>query len=294
MALSLQFFKPSQSSPTVVDNQGNYVSKEDYLRITGQQGLPDNQINWSYVQQGPPPGIPSNQSNVPLGGADTPEGFSTGVPELDELYNRMEKYITDLQAQGKKLNPNIEISPQTAQQFLNQATSEIEPFYAQKFRAIEENVRRNLSEQQRSYELQKEGQQAQFKQNLENIRERNAQAGTAFSGRRNLQEQQAQESQQRSLEGLGLSTGSQLGGTLRSAESQIGTGRTLGLGVPNVNVPTATTAGQGDFTSGRSLDFFAPQGVTGSLEYSQRADTRQLQDFLKDQEVKRRVLSFGG
>lgn len=55
MALQLQFYKPNPNSQTVVDSNGNPVSLADYKRITGQQNIPDNKINWSYIQSGSPP-----------------------------------------------------------------------------------------------------------------------------------------------------------------------------------------------------------------------------------------------
>ena len=51
------FYKPDPNSPNVYDAQGNLVSIDQYKQATGQTGVPDNQLNWSTVQnaQVPPP-----------------------------------------------------------------------------------------------------------------------------------------------------------------------------------------------------------------------------------------------
>jgi hypothetical protein len=51
------FYKPDPNSPNVYDAQGNLVSLQQYKQATGQTDVPDNQLNWSAVQntQVPPP-----------------------------------------------------------------------------------------------------------------------------------------------------------------------------------------------------------------------------------------------
>lgn len=63
---------------TVRDNQGNYISVDDYKRITGQSNTPNEQLNWSFVKpyawnspeaqqssQQPPAGTPANTPATP-------------------------------------------------------------------------------------------------------------------------------------------------------------------------------------------------------------------------------------
>jgi hypothetical protein len=88
--LQLTFYKPDPNSATVVDAQGNYVSKADYLRITGQTGVSDSQINWSYVKNGSPTGT-------------TPQG----VPK--------DQYVSGLVNSGGQMNSPATTPPQTPQ-----------------------------------------------------------------------------------------------------------------------------------------------------------------------------------
>ncbi len=56
-----QFYKPDPKNPAVYDANGNFVSKEQYLQMTGQSGAPDDKINWGFIQNvAVPPKIDSS------------------------------------------------------------------------------------------------------------------------------------------------------------------------------------------------------------------------------------------
>lgn len=304
--MQLQFYKPDPNDPTVYVNDGQSsrpISLQEYKALTGQNDVPDNQLDWSRVQNGsiPQSGTQDPNAKPPVTGGPTgiqnpgvlgDPNFSTGVPELDAMYQRLSKYLEDLISAGQKLNPNIELTPQEVQRFMDQATSEIEPFYKQQFDTIKEDVRRSLDSLQKNYDLAKQDREAQFKQTLAGARESAADRGVIFSGGRAKTEQDIAQAQTRDLESLGLSVSNQAGNLLRSGASQIGSRNLSGLGIPSLSTYNATTSGEGALTPGRSLDFYTPTDMTGSLEYQQRADQRQLADFLTQQEVQKRSLTF--
>lgn len=315
-----EFYQPDPSSPLVVDRNGNPVTKEQYLQMTSQTGLPDNQINWNYVKPGNPQ---TNQTQsgatptagslgtgslgtAPLGtgslgngttGTNTtpsttqPTGFqSTGNPQLDEVLQRMGTYLEDLKAQGKTLNPNIELDPQMVQKFLDQATQEIEPYYSQQFSVIKDQVQRSLGNLQKSYELQKQQSQDQFKQSLEQTREQAAGSGTVFSGGRAKAEQQLQTNQQRALDNASLGLSEQAGSLVRGAEQQIGS-RNLNLALPTFTGATANSL-TSSFNTGRNLDYFNPSNITGSLERERTTAIQGRKNELEQAERQNRSLNF--
>ena len=64
----------------------------------------------------------------------TPSFQSTGIPQMDELLAEMKKYLDKLNAAGQKINPDMTITPALAQQFLDQAETELNPQYAEQLK----------------------------------------------------------------------------------------------------------------------------------------------------------------
>lgn len=299
--LQMDFYQPDPSSPLVVDAQGNPVSKDDYLRFTGQTGLPDNQINWSFVQKTTPPALGQPGAAQAGGGAASVGGQiadaasqgitnfpSTGNPQLDEILKRMGTYLEDLKAQGKKLNPNVEIEPATIQKFLDQATQEIEPYYSQQIGVIKDDVKRSLDTLQKQFTLQRQQDEQQFKRSIESTQESAADRGTIFSGRRARDEQDLSQSQQRASESAAISAAQQAGNILRGTEQQIGS-RNLDFTAPTFTAPTVSASG---FQTGRTLDVFNPSNITGSLERERTTAIQSRKNELEQLERSRRALNF--
>lgn len=297
--------RPSPSNPNILEyydkttGQG-YPNEQALFQAiytrTGQQVTNYQQalglLNSSGNTPGTPPGTPPNTPpGTPPPG--TPPPLNTGNPQLDAIYAQLQAYLQQLQTQGRTVNPNIQLSPQDIQRFLDQATGEISPYYASQINAIKGDLTQNIQALQQQYEYQKKDQEAQFKAGLDSSRESAAGAGTVFSGARNLGEQNQAASAQRNLDSLGLSASNQIGSQLRSAESKIGSSNVRSLSIPNLEVPKASF-GSSSFGTGRSISSFTPGDYTGSIEYQQRGDIRSLSDLLGQQEVRRRSLSYSG
>ena len=122
------------------------------------------------------------------GGSGDGSYAPTGNPELDAILQEMQKYLDNLTASGQVVNPAIELSPEMIQQFLDQAESEISPYYAGQIRAIKGDLSANLQYLQQQYGLEKQAEEAKLKSNLGSYREQAAGAGLAFSGGRGQQE----------------------------------------------------------------------------------------------------------
>lgn len=219
---------------------------------------------------------------------------STGNPQLDALLSHLDDFVQQNIANGQKINPNIELTPDEVQKFIDKASGEVAPYYQNIIRSVKDDLTKNLQYMQKQYDLDKQQKEAQFKSDLGNQRESAAGAGLTFSGSRNLGEQTAAATQDRTLQSSALAAGKAAQDAISSTEQKIGSRNLSDLQIPGMTDYTASLEGNGGFNTGRSLDFSPLGGVTGSLEYAQAGDTRQLSDFYKQQEVQKRSLNFAG
>jgi hypothetical protein len=279
------------NSPTVYGrtSDGRWVAFETGDQFTGSGGqwnqisivpsAPTGAMNYSQWRAAPAPTSVSTTNSA------------TGDPNLDSLLGRLDQMIQDQATQGNRFNPNIELTPDVVRQFLDQATAEIGPYYGGQINAIRDQLNTSLSNLQQKYDLSKEGQLASFQQNLNQTRENLAAGGAAQSGFRGQQEQQLQQGMDRSLTGLGLDTAQAANNLVNSARNSIGTSNLPGL--PTLSGYSSSTSGQGSFSPNRTLDFGSfSSPLTGDLQYNQNRDISNLSNYLQQQEVNRRVLSF--
>lgn len=216
---------------------------------------------------------------------------STGVPQLDELLGTLQTYLDGIVAAGNKINPNIEISPETLKQFLAQAEQEINPYYKSTINAIRDDVQKNLGVLQKQYELDKKGTEAQLRDTLATTRESAAGAGTIFSGARGAGERDLGSLYNRKFEEQALGLESSIGGTLRDTERTIGS-RNISSLIPSFSSASASTEGKGSVIGGRTLSFQPTGGITGSLERENLTAIEQRRNELESAERSRRALNF--
>lgn len=225
--------------------------------------------------------------------ADAGNTTKTGIPELDAILTTMEKYMADLIASGKMLNPNIELDPTTVQKFLEQATNEIDPYYAGQIKTIKDELQNNLAGLQQKYELQKKDAEATFKKTLAGARESYAGAGTIFSGQRNRGEGELVSAQDRALQLGGMNTADAASSAITSAAKQIGDRNLADLNIPGFSSYSATNAGEGGFSSANNLSIFRPTSpITGSLEREKTTSILTRKAELEKAERSRRALNF--
>ncbi len=260
-----------QGLPTILDWAEQYGSKE-YSTLNGYK---------------------KNAPQMPEDGEYAEGEFpTTGDPNLDAILSEMQKRIDAAQAAGQMINPRIELTPAEVKKFLDQATDEIDPYYAEQVKMIRADLDRNLDELNQSYEQTKEQYQADFQKNLGSKRESLADTGLAFSGVRGQQEKSLVDDQNRELEATALTASSRAKKVIADTESRIGSRNLGSLLMPNLTEFQATNEGLGGFKSRRTLDFAADGNITGDVEYNKNRDIRSLSDYLQAQEVTRRTLNF--
>ena len=73
------------------------------------------------------------------------------TPQMKALYEQMQTYLADLQAKGKTINPNVDITPEMSQKFLDQAKQELGPYYSQLFKQAQEDITRDFKRETEDY-----------------------------------------------------------------------------------------------------------------------------------------------
>ena len=241
-----------------------------------------------YLNQSQPaqPGQPGQPGQQP----DTPPKYDTRNKEMNDMLDILNKRIDELSAAGKVVNPNIELTPMEVQKFLDQATTEIDPYYASLLGSIKDDLTKDLQLLQKEYDIQKKGAETGFKESLASTRESLAGRGLAFSGVRGQEEQSMADTQQRQLDlsALGMERG--LGGSYRNLESQIGTSNLPSI--PQFNASTVSTEGAGSFGTGRQLNFSPTGNIYGTIPAQRTTDIQRRKLELETTARQNRVLDL--
>ncbi|MCK9370367.1 hypothetical protein M0R04_10705 [Candidatus Dojkabacteria bacterium] len=214
-------------------------------------------------------------SSTPSGGINIPD---TGNPLLNETLKTLNDYLAELQSRGEVLNPEIEITPEKAAEFLAQAQSEINPYYASQLGLARENLLRNAGYTTDSI--------AQFESQLgkqyglaqRQIGESAADRGFAQSGIRKQEETQLAEDVQNRIDTNRRDLQFQLGSSARQFAQQFG--GTEGFQTPSLSIASAPrVTGQGTLEQSGQTPFVdlsdsVYDDIIGEQEYNRRGAVR--------------------
>jgi hypothetical protein len=245
-------------------NQQQQNQPTEYQTYFNQQralGKTPEEISQSWAaSHTTPQGTPiGTQDNAGTGTT----GYSTGNSQLDEILKSFNDLLQTQLGSGKLITEK-DITPQMIQDWANQASAELEPYYQQQFKAIQSEVNAGFQALQESYNLSIQEQEAKFRQNLGLQRETEASKGTAFSGGRRARANELVASTDRSLQGIENQYLGQ-GRTLGQAEKVIGS-NAFGT-APQINQYGASLGGAGGLQSRSLTSLYNPiTGITGSLE----------------------------
>lgn len=118
------------------------------------------------------------------------EGWNQLPADLQGTLLQMSSYITNQISQGNQINPDMDLSPSILQQFMTQASTEMDPYYQEQIKLysqdINESIKRLNEDYQKEVQRSEEPYREQFQQ--QDIAE--AEAGTAYSSGRQKREEQ--------------------------------------------------------------------------------------------------------
>lgn len=210
----------------------------------------------------------------------------TGNPSLDAALGPVTQQAI-LAAQSGQLPANLQVTPALIGKFLAYAHAYVDPQTQMLLSAESANINATLKNLQTQYENTQAGILQGFGTNLANEQNAAGNSGTAFSGQRNLNEQNMAASTNRDLSTNAANASLAAGNALRAGAEKVG--------APNTgmfNLPTLAGAGQvsnqggarGSYTpSGNSLDFgYNPNlYTTGTIPSQQASELNKTnQDYL--------------
>ena len=221
-----------------------------------------------------------------------PAEYDTGNEMMDKILAGVQKMLDDNNAAGEVVNPNIELSPEVIQGFMDKAIASLSPYYVSYIESIQDDLTADIKQLQESYNLNKEQRVADFQASLSGQRETEATRGTIFSGGRMKRAQALQGEHGRSLQALEsgtLGTARKLGQT---AERDIGTAE-MGGNIPTVQTGSLSLLGEGQYVpiSDRSL-YDLQGGQYGSLTRERRTAENLLATDFETAHREGRSLNF--
>jgi len=211
----------------------------------------------------PPKVDPTN----PFTGEGLPENFD----KWDDTYQV--GYLAGVNAQtkaieaGKVVNPNIELSPAVLKKFKDQAITELDPYYKEKFSLLDNEFNTSIGRLMEDYNKQMGRVDTGFKEKLGAQAGTEAEQGTAFSSGRQAREARTVELANQTLEDetVGVQRSAQDAAT--SYEKLAGTDRLKSLNIPGLRSFTATNTG---VTPGASRTLYNPLGNIAMGDYNKQ------------------------
>ena len=97
---------------------------------------------------------------VPIDG----DAFDTGNDTLNQMLQTFQDTLDTILDQGQIINPKIDITPDILQGFLDQAETELGPYYKSQFAAIKDDLSTDLTYLSEQYGQAMKSQESQFKQ----------------------------------------------------------------------------------------------------------------------------------
>lgn len=222
------------------------------------------------------------------------EDVVSTVPELKQILDVLSLQIDSKIQQGEKVNPDLTITPEVAQKFLDQATSELEPYYQELIRQHKQDLSISFQQLQEDYTKQIERVQPEFQKTLEAQDSAEAESGTAFSSGRVSREKDIITKQQQQLDDFLTVNQRDVQSKALTSERAIGSRNFADLGIPSLQTYAAgrgIIAPKGEIKPTGSRSLYTPQtGLYGTLPAEQKTATSKRQSELTQNEINKRIL----
>jgi len=264
--------------------RGEYESMDDYLKAKRAWEISSNGSSSVVLpgDTGDTGGNGGDTGDTGGGGTGNTGTSATGNTQLDGLLKGLQDWFEKIQAQGNITNPNIEITPEIVQSFVDLAKKDIDPYYVSYMDVIGKEVSSNLKTLQKQYDLSKQDRLSKFQSDLATQRENEATGGTIFSGGRMQRANALKSANERSLSSLentALSNASDLGAT---AEKDIGSTNLSSLSIPKIQTGSLNLMGEGQYVpiEDRSL-YNLMGGVSGAKPKEWATASQNYKDYLE-------------
>ena len=249
-----------QSSPA--PQQTNNQSEVDKLKSKALEL--QNQLDTAKAA-----GYSGNQTIQNFSDGTIKPNESTGNAAFDAVIKQMNQMFEQALASGQKLNPQLDLSkPEVMKQFIDQAETELDPYYKTLFSAAKKDVYSYMDNAQKQYELLAKQEAEKFRRSLGDSRESAAGRGMSQSSNQMFAEQNLMSDTNASLESAYNTQAYNLGGKIRDYTYAYGTDQ--GLTTPVKQYGVTNTPSGSQYT--RQLNTLTPESaITGSEEFKARA-----------------------
>ncbi len=227
------FYKPDPNSHQVYDTQGNAITLAQYKQMTGQNEIPDNQINWGFIQNTAVPPKVDTASIWSLPGMDS---LRTTLTPADQAFAEALYKTTQSQIAAGGVGSVDAGSMQKALQ-IAATDPAIKSTYGDAAALNQQQLGFNLQQINNNWNTGQAAQQATLYQQKQALDQQIASAGQAYSGFA----QKARQNLAASQNDIIQSTRSQLQQQIQSLGSQ--QERLYGSGFPGMGGSSAITAG---------------------------------------------------
>lgn len=262
----------------------NYANSSGWEPVYGAQGGGNSERWYIKNQVGDLIEVPKGTPGAFQQGGSSGEGgipdfnlTPTGNPEMDAMLKTLQTYLNELKARGQVLNPNIDITPEKAAEFLAKAESEINPYYQGQLKMAREQLLSSAGYAKDQLEQYERQLASQYNLQHKQLGEQAADQGFAQSGIRKQGETQLATEVQDRLTLNRQQLQNQLGNVARSFAQNWGTSELPGLNISR----TPQVTGMGSFQTDSSTQPFyslSPEvynGLIGTEEFNRRGAVQQ-------------------
>ncbi len=217
------------------------------------------------------------------------ENFSKMSPDLQMAYIQMMQSLGRTIEAGKVLNPNIEITPEKIQEFTNQATTELDPYYQEIINNNKLDLETSISRLKTDFETGVRNAEEPFKRNMAATSEAEAQAGLTYGSERGKRETSNIGEQQRLIDENALKVSRTAEDNYRQAERVLGSDVLSGISIPTLSNYSVNKQG---FAESGLRNLYTPQGgLTGSLQKQRTVDISKRAGELEENYRTNRILN---
>ena len=204
----------------------------------------------------------------------------TGHPELNQLLTIFQNELNANYAKGMVLNPNINITTDIAQKFMDQAMTEQSPYYKGLYDSYKNDITSSLgtlkTQSQNAVDQTGQG----FNTDLRQSQNQAGETGMALSGQRVINERNLANTASRDISNTTSSYNNQANSAYNQALRTIGSTNLTGVAPTQINTPDLSSFNAGNTAASatnpnnlnRTLSpaFNLSTNVTGSLEDQQK------------------------
>lgn len=251
------FYKPDPNNPQVYDSTGKAIDLQAYKQATGQLDVPDNKLNWQFVQNAPVPPQIDSSSIWSLPGM---AALKTQLSPADQAFSEALYKVTQGQIDAGGVGTIDSGSYNKALQIASEDPA-IKATYGDAAKIAAQDLAFSIGQITNNQATAQPALQVQLQQQQKALQDQIASTGQAYSGFRKQAEDQLKTQQADVIQSSRSQLQQQLQTLGRGYESQFGSS-----GLPQISVGGPVTGTQ----------TYQPVGnVTGTQTYGQQQASQQ-------------------